>query len=85
MNAIDFYRNPRDVEDDENEPISDEDIQNGLAGLITGEYGWCGDGLAWEDVRVETYENAGVMTYNKGLVLTLPDGSEFQITIVQSR
>jgi len=25
------------------------------------------------------------MTYNKGLVITLPDGSEFQVTIVQSR
>jgi hypothetical protein len=36
-------------------------------------------------MRVETYEQAGVMTYNKGLVITLPDGSEYQLTIVQSR
>ena len=34
---------------------------------------------------MRTFEEAGVMTYNKGLVITLPDGSEYQVTIVQSR
>jgi hypothetical protein len=41
--------------------------------------------MCWENLRVQTYEQAGVMTYNKGLVITLPDGSEYQLTIVQSR
>ena len=52
------------------------------------------DGSVWlyadedredDTFSVETYEQAGVMTYNKGLVITLPDGSEYQLTIVQSR
>ena len=32
-----------------------------------------------------TFEDAGVLTSNRGVVLALTDGSEFQITIVQSR
>jgi hypothetical protein len=35
--------------------------------------------------RVGTFEDAGLMTRNKVLVLTLDDGSEFQLTVVQSR
>lgn len=35
-------------------------------------------------VRVMTYEEGGIMTHNKGLVISLKDGSEFQITIVSS-
>lgn len=39
-----------------------------------------------DDVRsVMTYEEAGMLTRNHGLVVRLSDGSEFQITIVQSR
>ena len=37
-----------------------------------------------DDVEVRTYEDAGVLTHNKGLVLRLPDGSEFQVTVVKS-
>lgn len=35
--------------------------------------------------RVETFAQAGVMTYNAGLVLSFANGAEFQITIVQSQ
>ena len=35
--------------------------------------------------RVVTYEEACMMTSDRGLVLKLADGSEFQITIVQRR
>lgn len=39
-----------------------------------------------EDLQsVETFEEAGVLTGNKGLVLRMADGSEFQVTLVQSR
>lgn len=31
--------------------------------------------------RVATYKEAGVMTLNKGLVVTMPDGERYQITI----
>lgn len=35
--------------------------------------------------RIDTYERAGLMTNNKGLVLTMKDGTEFQLQIVQSK
>jgi len=35
--------------------------------------------------RMCSFEEAGVLTRDTGLVLTLPDGSEFQVTIQQSR
>jgi hypothetical protein len=31
------------------------------------------------------YEDAGILTRDKGLVLTFANGAEFQLTIVQSR
>jgi len=63
----------------------DERIQECLRNLLQGE--------AWEDaipddledLRVRSFEECGVMTYDKGLVITLADGSEYQLTIVQSR
>jgi hypothetical protein len=33
---------------------------------------------------VRTFEEAGILTYNKGLVLRMKDGGEFQITVVRS-
>ena len=33
---------------------------------------------------VQTFEEAGVMTNNKGLVVRMKGGREFQLTIVQS-
>jgi hypothetical protein len=32
-----------------------------------------------------TFEECGILTNNRGLVLTLPGGQEFQMTIVRSR
>lgn len=32
-----------------------------------------------------TFADAGIMTRNAGLVVTMDDGEEFQITIVRSR
>ena len=41
---------------------------------------------AEEEVRrVRTFEEEGLLTENRGLVLRMVDGSEFQITIVKSR
>ena len=34
---------------------------------------------------IQTFEEAGVLTMNKGLVLRMKDRREFQVTIVQSR
>ena len=35
--------------------------------------------------RVQTFEEAGVPIEDRGLVVTMADGSEYQITIVESR
>jgi hypothetical protein len=34
--------------------------------------------------RVSTFHDAGVLTMNHGLVVSLPNGQEFQVTIVES-
>ena len=39
----------------------------------------------FRDCAVDTYERAGILTNNRGLVVRMTDGSEFQVTIVQSR
>ena len=64
--------------------VTEDTLQDGLMELIS-EAADDSFGIGWEDARVRTFEDAGVMTYNKGLVISLPDGSEFQLTIVQSR
>ena len=43
------------------------------------------DGEQIEIKVVRTFENAGLLTRDKGVVVSLKDGSEFQITIVKSR
>ncbi len=63
--------------------FTEETLQEGLRQLIT-------DGcdcleICWENLRVQTFDEAGLMTRNSGLVISLPDGSEFQLTIVRSR
>ena len=37
------------------------------------------------DARVSTFEDVGMLTRNRGLVVRLQNGAEFQLTIVQSR
>jgi hypothetical protein len=37
------------------------------------------------DCLVESFTDHGVMTLNAGLVVALEDGSEYQLTIVQSK
>jgi hypothetical protein len=34
--------------------------------------------------KVRTFEEAGVLTEKKGLVVTMSDGSEYQVTIAES-
>ena len=38
-----------------------------------------------EEAEVTPYNQAGVMTNDDGFVLTLKDGREFQITVLQSK
>ena len=43
-----------------------------------------GDELA-DIKRISTFEEDGVMTNDAGLVITMADGAQFQLTIVRSR
>jgi len=66
--------------------MNERDLQEELINLLE-----CNDALeaASTDLPLgllaQSFDSAGVMTGSAGLVLTLRDGSEFQITIVQSR
>ena len=65
------------------EQFTEETLQDGLRQLITD--GYDSSEICWENLRVQTYSEAGLMTRDCGLVISLPDGSKFQLTIVQSR
>ena len=59
----------------------EEDMEELLGDIIYEKF--CED----EDpqISVHTFESVGVMTYNRGLVLRLSNGQEFQLTIIQSK
>ncbi len=44
-----------------------------------------GDEASDLGLRVDTFEEAGVLTANQGLVVRTRDGREFQVSIVRSR
>ena len=63
------------------EKQTEVEIEEHLAELLLG-----GDSDLPEVVAdVVTFRDAGVLTNERGLVLKLADGSEFQVTIVQSK
>ena len=35
--------------------------------------------------KVASFEDVGMLTRNRGLVVTMDDGAEFQVTVVRSR
>ena len=72
-----------DYDDTEEEQFTEGTLQEGLRQLITE--GCDSMEICWENLRVQSFCEAGLMTSNNGLVITLPNGSEFQLTIVQSR
>jgi len=75
--------------------MTEQEVQDGLRTFLE-EYSWSdaddrfgaeeiGDLLGFYPEGIRTYDDAGILTMNKGLVIEMPDGSEFQITIVKSR
>jgi hypothetical protein len=38
-----------------------------------------------EVARVQTFEEAGLLTNNRGVVVRTTDGREFQVNVIQSR
>jgi hypothetical protein len=65
-----------DDEDEDNTLTTAEDVEQGIL-----------DALAdWEIVEsISTFEDRGVLTRDRGVVVRMGDGTEFQVTIVQSR
>ena len=58
---------------------TEREFQDALAAVLDDPGDWL------EVDRVRTFEEVGMLTRDKGLVVQLRDGSEFQITIVQLR
>ncbi len=69
--------------------MTEQDLQDLLHALLTGEPVALDNLLALGDenpiVGVQTFEQVGIFTRDKGLVVTTGDGTEFQVTIVRSR
>jgi hypothetical protein len=70
-----YYQTEEDNSMDEREMA--KTIQQALEAWYENEVG--------ETVGIRSYEDEGVMTYNEGLVVRLPDGSAFQLTVVRCR
>lgn len=67
---------------DNDESLTENELQENLQALLMGEPI---ENTLLEGTSVRTFEDAGIMTYNNGLVIRTPEGSEFQLTIVRSR
>ena len=80
---------------EEEEGMDTHGFADGLAALLNeaGQFtdeDWANLGLSremleFENVEAVSYEAAGVLTRDAGFVVHLPDGSEFQVTVVRSR
>ena len=58
--------------------INEKSFETRLARLLDGALGRSGG-------RVETFEDAGVLTRNRGLVVKLGNGQRFQVEILEDR
>ena len=66
------------------EAMTETKLQEILAQLAF-EGGEDGEALLPGAEHSGTFEDMGIMTRNKGVVIRFEDGSEFQVTIVRSR
>lgn len=64
--------------------MNEKTIEDALNLLISGELDLVDTALG-EVSNIKTYAEAGMLTRDSGLVLRMEDGSEFQITIKQSK
>ena len=64
--------------------MNEKTIEDALNLLISGELDLV-DAALGEVSNIKTYAEAGILTRDSGLVLRMEDGSEFQITIKQSK
>lgn len=77
-----------DCVEDSKEMMDEKTLQKALMATLSeapDDYK-SGEALDIEQVRsVRTFQDVGMLTTDAGLLITMKDGSEFQITIVQSR
>lgn len=64
--------------------MNEKTIEDALNLLISGELDLVDTALG-EVSNIKTYAEVGILTRDSGLVLRMEDGSEFQITIKQSK
>ena len=64
--------------------MNEKTIEDALNLLMSGELDLVDTALG-EVSNIKTYAEAGILTRDSGLVLRMEDGSEFQITIKQSK
>lgn len=64
--------------------MNEKTIEDALNLLISGELDLVDTALG-EVSNIKTYAEAEILTRDSGLVLRMEDGSEFQITIKQSK
>ena len=62
--------------------MTEQEIRDALEALIFGEPI---ENTLLESSSCRSFKDAGILTYNEGLVISNEDGTEFQVTIVQSR
>jgi hypothetical protein len=62
------------------ERLTEQKIQDYLVEVL--DYASSQDGMV---KIIDTFEELGMMTNNKGLVITMQDGSRFQLIIAKSR
>jgi hypothetical protein len=69
--------------------LTEQDMEDLLKEAITNaSYDALDEGTFIEEFRdaiIRSFEDRGVLTTNKGLVIHLSTGEEFQVTIVRSR
>lgn len=66
-----------------NRLTTEELVEEALAAILG--YGEPIEDTDLADVKASTFEECRMLTRDRGLCLTFPDGTEFQLTIVQSK
>ena len=63
----------------------ESEIRDAIIEALMNSESYCIGEQPEDDIRIRTFEDAGVLTRDTGFTITLMDGSEFQVTIKQSR
>lgn len=61
------------------ETITENEVQDYIQGLLEDDFNENED----SGMRVVTFAAAGVLSYNRGLILTTDDGKKYNITITE--